>query len=145
MATATTNKSASDKPPLKRRRTALSCHDCRRRNLQCDRIYPACGRCVKGDHADSCTYDTAGVRVVTTGTGADAGASGSGLGSVSSEDGKDEIMAVREMERLLADLQTPVASSRVEAEAPAGFYCDVCFRGLAACQVGAAGEAYRGA
>ncbi|KAF2137993.1 uncharacterized protein K452DRAFT_361478 [Aplosporella prunicola CBS 121167] len=42
----------------KRRRIALSCYDCRRRKLRCDREYPACGRCRKGGHADTCTYDT---------------------------------------------------------------------------------------
>ncbi|GME24061.1 uncharacterized protein LTHEOB_3385 [Neofusicoccum parvum] len=42
----------------KRRRIALSCYDCRRRKLRCDREYPACGRCRKGGHADTCSYDS---------------------------------------------------------------------------------------
>lgn len=42
----------------KRRRIALSCYDCRRRKLRCDREYPACGRCRKGGHPDTCSYDS---------------------------------------------------------------------------------------
>lgn len=40
----------------KRKRDVLSCLDCRRRKLKCDRCYPACSRCVKGGVAASCTY-----------------------------------------------------------------------------------------
>jgi hypothetical protein len=40
----------------KRKRDVLSCLDCRRRKLKCDRGFPACGRCVKGGIAASCTY-----------------------------------------------------------------------------------------
>lgn len=40
----------------KRRRKVLSCYDCRRRKLQCDRAMPACGRCVKAGQQASCTY-----------------------------------------------------------------------------------------
>lgn len=40
----------------KRRRKVLSCYDCRRRKLQCDRVMPACGRCVKAGQAASCLY-----------------------------------------------------------------------------------------
>ncbi|PYI14164.1 hypothetical protein BO99DRAFT_395230 [Aspergillus violaceofuscus CBS 115571] len=46
---------SSDKP--KRRRKALSCYDCRRRKLKCDRELPACGRCRKGGIAESCSYN----------------------------------------------------------------------------------------
>ena len=42
----------------KRRRKALSCYDCRRRKLRCDREYPSCSRCRKGGQADSCTYES---------------------------------------------------------------------------------------
>ena len=41
----------------KRRRTAVSCYDCRRRKLRCDRSHPSCGRCQKAGHPESCTYD----------------------------------------------------------------------------------------
>ena len=41
----------------KRRRKALSCYDCRRRKLKCDREYPSCGRCRKAGQADSCFYE----------------------------------------------------------------------------------------
>lgn len=40
----------------KRRRKVLSCYDCRRRKLQCDRAMPACGRCTKAGQAASCLY-----------------------------------------------------------------------------------------
>ena len=40
----------------KRKRKALSCVDCKRRKLKCDRMYPACGRCIKGGYAHSCQY-----------------------------------------------------------------------------------------
>src|SRR5271170_512341 len=40
----------------KRRRIALSCVDCRRRKVKCDRSYPSCLRCKQGGHADSCVY-----------------------------------------------------------------------------------------
>jgi hypothetical protein len=42
----------------KRRRKALSCYDCRRRKLRCDREYPSCGRCRKAGLAASCIYET---------------------------------------------------------------------------------------
>lgn len=40
----------------KRRRKVLSCYDCRRRKLQCDRAVPACGRCIKSGQASKCVY-----------------------------------------------------------------------------------------
>jgi hypothetical protein len=42
----------------KRKRDVLSCVDCRRRKLKCDRGYPACSRCVKGGIAAACTYQS---------------------------------------------------------------------------------------
>ena len=41
----------------KRRRKALSCYDCRRRKLKCDRELPTCNRCRKAGQASSCSYD----------------------------------------------------------------------------------------
>ncbi|KAH7364917.1 fungal-specific transcription factor domain-containing protein [Rhexocercosporidium sp. MPI-PUGE-AT-0058] len=41
-------------PPRKRRRPALSCEQCRRRKIKCDRTYP-CGQCLQSKTA-SCTY-----------------------------------------------------------------------------------------
>ena len=41
----------------RRKRKALSCYDCRRRKLRCDREVPTCGRCSKAGHADTCSYD----------------------------------------------------------------------------------------
>lgn len=40
----------------KRKRDVLSCLDCRRRKLKCDRIFPVCGRCERGGNSDSCVY-----------------------------------------------------------------------------------------
>lgn len=39
----------------RRQRAILSCNDCRRRKLKCDRLSP-CDRCIKGDIAGSCVY-----------------------------------------------------------------------------------------
>ena len=50
----------------KRRRIALSCLDCRRRKLKCDRIFPACSRCRKAGHPQSCTYDSEAVESAVT-------------------------------------------------------------------------------
>ncbi|KAF2239068.1 hypothetical protein EV356DRAFT_161994 [Viridothelium virens] len=43
-------------PIAKRKRKAFSCYDCRRRKLKCDREHPACSRCRKAGHADTCRY-----------------------------------------------------------------------------------------
>lgn len=45
------------KPPRKRQRVRLSCLECRRRKLSCDRNFP-CERCIKSGTADRCTYET---------------------------------------------------------------------------------------
>jgi hypothetical protein len=39
----------------RRQRAVLSCNDCRRRKLKCDRLSP-CNRCIKGGITHSCTY-----------------------------------------------------------------------------------------
>jgi hypothetical protein len=41
----------------RRQRAVLSCNDCRRRKLRCDRKLP-CDRCIKGGIAEECAYDT---------------------------------------------------------------------------------------
>lgn len=40
-----------------RKRKVLSCYDCRRRKMRCDRESPSCGRCRKAGLADTCFYD----------------------------------------------------------------------------------------
>ena len=40
----------------KRKRKSLSCFDCRRRKLRCDREVP-CGRCRKAGHPETCVYN----------------------------------------------------------------------------------------
>ncbi|PYI11245.1 hypothetical protein BO78DRAFT_382551 [Aspergillus sclerotiicarbonarius CBS 121057] len=41
----------------RRKRKTLSCYDCRRRKLKCDRELPACSRCRNAGQAHSCSYD----------------------------------------------------------------------------------------
>ncbi len=43
------------KKKQRRQRAVLSCNDCRRRKLKCDRELP-CNRCISGDIADQCAY-----------------------------------------------------------------------------------------
>lgn len=43
-------------PEQKRRRKIWSCHECRRKKLQCDRTLPACGRCTKAGKPEACIY-----------------------------------------------------------------------------------------
>ena len=45
-----------DQPDRKRRRKALSCIDCKRRKLKCDRVFPSCGRCARAGLANRCSY-----------------------------------------------------------------------------------------
>ncbi|KAF2012783.1 hypothetical protein BU24DRAFT_465141 [Aaosphaeria arxii CBS 175.79] len=44
------------KSKKRKQRATLSCFDCRRRKLKCDRELP-CRRCIKGDVASSCHYE----------------------------------------------------------------------------------------
>ena len=44
-------------PPRKRQRVRLSCLECRRRKLSCDRAFP-CERCIKSGNPDRCSYDS---------------------------------------------------------------------------------------
>lgn len=43
-------------PPRKRQRVRLSCLECRRRKLSCDREFP-CSRCLQSGTADRCEYE----------------------------------------------------------------------------------------
>ncbi|KAH5645189.1 hypothetical protein HBI51_111440 [Parastagonospora nodorum] len=55
----------NDTPPRPRRQRAiLSCNDCRRRKLKCDRLAP-CNRCIKGGVAQSCAYGPEAYSVVS--------------------------------------------------------------------------------
>lgn len=51
---------ASQPPPRKRRRPALSCEQCRRRKIKCDRTYP-CSQCLQSKTA-SCSYSPDTIR-----------------------------------------------------------------------------------
>ncbi|THZ04882.1 hypothetical protein D6C78_01663 [Aureobasidium pullulans] len=55
-------------PDRKRRRKVLSCMDCRRRKVQCDRSVPVCGRCEKA--GKPCSYeDDSPSQQASTGSG----------------------------------------------------------------------------
>lgn len=43
----------------RRKRKTLACNNCRRQKLRCDRVNPVCGRCLAGNSAGSCMYETA--------------------------------------------------------------------------------------
>ncbi|KAK4102004.1 hypothetical protein N658DRAFT_515694 [Parathielavia hyrcaniae] len=45
------------RPPRKRQRVRLSCLECRRRKLSCDREFP-CSRCLQSGTSDRCEYET---------------------------------------------------------------------------------------
>jgi hypothetical protein len=44
-------------PISRRKRKTLSCYECRRRKLRCDREEPSCGRCRSTGQGDSCSYE----------------------------------------------------------------------------------------
>ena len=46
-----------DRGHFRKKRKTLACYDCRRRKLKCDREYPACSRCVKSGHPETCLYE----------------------------------------------------------------------------------------
>ncbi|GAA5906084.1 hypothetical protein JCM6882_003554 [Rhodosporidiobolus microsporus] len=41
----------------KRNRMALSCKECKRRKIKCDRVMPVCGHCSKRNRPTDCTWD----------------------------------------------------------------------------------------
>ncbi|KAF4510929.1 hypothetical protein G6O67_002775 [Ophiocordyceps sinensis] len=60
---------SSDQPPArKRQRVRLSCLECRRRKLSCDRGFP-CERCIKRGTSDRCSYEARNGDVVNAGSG----------------------------------------------------------------------------
>lgn len=44
-------------PISRRKRKTLSCYECRRRKLRCDREEPSCSRCRSAGQGDSCSYE----------------------------------------------------------------------------------------
>ncbi|KAI9158341.1 Transcription factor asR3 [Paramyrothecium foliicola] len=58
----------SDQPPRKRQRVRLSCLECRRRKLSCDRGFP-CERCIKSGTPDRCSYEARNGEVVNASSG----------------------------------------------------------------------------
>ena len=58
-----------DHPPArKRQRVRLSCLECRRRKLSCDRGFP-CERCIKSGTPDRCSYESRNGEVVNASSG----------------------------------------------------------------------------
>lgn len=51
------NENGDQPPPRKRQRVRLSCLECRRRKLSCDREFP-CSRCLQSGTPEKCEYET---------------------------------------------------------------------------------------
>jgi hypothetical protein len=63
------NSGRGDQPPArKRQRVRLSCLECRRRKLSCDRGFP-CERCIKSGTPDRCSYESRSGEVVNASAG----------------------------------------------------------------------------
>ncbi|GAA6056116.1 hypothetical protein JCM3770_006002 [Rhodotorula araucariae] len=45
------------KPKKKRNRVALSCAECKRRKIKCDRVMPVCGNCTRRGRPSECAWD----------------------------------------------------------------------------------------
>ncbi|BGP31851.1 hypothetical protein JCM10296v2_003628 [Rhodotorula toruloides] len=45
------------KPKKRRNRMALSCKECKRRKIKCDRVMPICGNCTKRGKPSECAWD----------------------------------------------------------------------------------------
>ncbi|KAH8177904.1 fungal specific transcription factor domain-containing protein [Sarocladium implicatum] len=58
----------SQQPARKRQRVRLSCLECRRRKLSCDRGFP-CERCIKSGTPDRCSYESRTGEVVNASSG----------------------------------------------------------------------------
>ncbi|KAF4123649.1 Fungal specific transcription factor domain [Geosmithia morbida] len=57
-----------NQPARKRQRVRLSCLECRRRKLSCDRGFP-CERCIKSGTPDRCSYESRNGEVVNASSG----------------------------------------------------------------------------
>lgn len=63
------SRNGDDQPPArKRQRVRLSCLECRRRKLSCDRGFP-CERCIKSGTPDRCSYESRNGEVVNASSG----------------------------------------------------------------------------
>ncbi|KAH7321006.1 N-terminal binuclear Zn cluster-containing protein [Stachybotrys elegans] len=58
----------SEQPARKRQRVRLSCLECRRRKLSCDRGFP-CERCLKSGTPDRCSYESRTGEVISASSG----------------------------------------------------------------------------
>ncbi|KHN98214.1 C6 zinc finger domain containing protein [Metarhizium album ARSEF 1941] len=63
-----TNGDGDQPPARKRQRVRLSCLECRRRKLSCDRGFP-CERCIKSGTPDRCSYESRNGEVVSASSG----------------------------------------------------------------------------
>ncbi|KAF7562415.1 hypothetical protein G7046_g1713 [Stylonectria norvegica] len=62
------SRNGSGPPARKRQRVRLSCLECRRRKLSCDRGFP-CERCIKSGTPDRCSYESRNGDVVNASSG----------------------------------------------------------------------------
>ena len=62
------NGDEANQPARKRQRVRLSCLECRRRKLSCDRGFP-CERCIKSGTPDRCSYESRNGEVVNASSG----------------------------------------------------------------------------
>lgn len=105
----------------KKRRRIRSCHECRRRKVQCDQAVPACGRCVEADKAAQCQYldDFAEVTVQTPHESAEEVSDTVALSSPLAPDSYAQLLLrLQQQERRTAELQASLASLRAEAARP---------------------------
>lgn len=95
-------------PERKRRRKVLSCMDCRRRKLQCDRNVPVCGRCEKA--GKPCSYeDDSSSQQAPSGQGASYTPRQQSV-TVSFDVWNDMLSRLLQQEREISRLQTGYAS-----------------------------------
>lgn len=57
MSSAQQTTSSTYRTGIRRKRQILSCLECKRRKIKCDRQVPTCGKCREVGHADQCKYD----------------------------------------------------------------------------------------
>lgn len=107
----------ADQPARKRQRVRLSCLECRRRKLSCDRGFP-CERCIKSGTPERCSYESRNGEVVNAAAGvppqfAQLDSRRYGLGDVFN--GRDSELArqdhdrIRRLELEIAQLKTQMA------------------------------------
>ena len=100
-------------PDRKRRRKVLSCMDCRRRKVQCDRATPMCGRCEKA--GKPCSYEDDSPSQQTFAGQSSSFVSRQQSVTVSRDVWDDMFNKILHQERLIERLQTAHASPATPA------------------------------